>query len=250
MKILLIDIETSPNVAYVWGLFNENIPLARLIDSSEVLCFSAKWLGEDEVIFSSIMQENHRGMIAKAHQLLEEADVVIHYNGNRFDLPILNREFILYDFKPPAPYKSIDLLNTVRRKFRFVSNKLDYVCEKLGLGKKHETDFKLWVDCMNKDPVAWEKMKKYNIQDSLLLEKLFDKIRPWIPNFPNYGLYQEDALVCPSCGSKHIQRRGFHRTNACTYQRYQCQADGCGKWFRDGNNVGPKAGEKFLGISA
>ena len=37
MKILLLDTETSPNTAFVWGLFNENIPLARLIDTSEVL---------------------------------------------------------------------------------------------------------------------------------------------------------------------------------------------------------------------
>jgi len=247
MRILLLDIETSPNTAYVWGLWKENIPLARLIESSTTLCWSAKWLGSDEVVFDSVMESSPYLMIKHIHELLSEADVVIHYNGNRFDLPILNREFIENGLFPPAPYRSIDLLTTVRNKFRFVSNKLDYVCEKLGLGKKHDTDFQLWVDCMNRVPAAWERMKGYNIQDVFLLEKLYYVLRPWIHNPPNIGLYQEDAEVCPSCGSKHLQKRGFAYTNALKYQRYQCQD--CGGWFRSGKNLGPKPANRYVKVN-
>lgn len=246
IKTLLVDIETSPSTAYIWSLWGENIPLARLIDSSTVLCWSAKWLDEKGVMFDSIMDSPPKRMIEGIHKLLEEADAVVHYNGNRFDLPILNREFIKNGHFPPAPYRSIDLLTTVKRKFRFISNKLDYVCEHLGLGKKHTTDFKLWVDCMAKDPEAWKKMKEYNIQDVLLLEKLFHTIRPWITNLPNFGLYQVNAKACPTCGSESLQKRGFSYTNACKYQRYTCNA--CGSWFRDGVNVGPKPADKFMHI--
>ena len=246
MKILFLDIETSPSTAYVWGLFKENIPLARLIDSSETLCWSAKWAGSYDVEFDSIERTPRETMIKRIHSMLEEADVVVHYYGNRFDLPVLNREFLIYGFSPPAPYKSVDLLNTVRSKFKFVSNKLDYVCDRLGLGKKHDTDFKLWVDCMNNDPVAWKKMEEYNIQDVLLLEKLYYKLLPWITNHPNVGLYSENTLVCPKCGSTHIHKRGFTYTNAYKHQRYQCMK--CNGWFKGGKNVGPPPGNKYLSI--
>jgi len=189
-------------------------------------------------------------MIQKVRELLDEADIVVHYYGSRFDLPILNREFLLHGLPPPAPYKSIDLCNTVRRKFKFISNKLDHVCQRLGLGKKHDTDFKLWIDCMNKDPKAWELMMEYNVQDVLLLEGLYEKIKAWIPNHPNVGLYKEDALVCPTCGGGHYQKRGEYHTNAGIYQRYQCQAVNCGRWFRGIKNQGPKLGERFAAISS
>ena len=230
MKILLLDIETSPNTAYVWKLFKETIPLARLIDSSETLCWSAKWLGEKEIMFSSIKKTSPRRMLAHIHRLLDQADAVVHYNGKSFDIPNLNKEFLLYGFSPPAPYKQIDLINTTRRQFKFTSNKLDYICQRLGLGQKTDTNFQLWIDCMNKDSKAWDKMEKYNRNDIVLLEKLYLKLLPWIKGHPNVGLYTE-AEACPNCGGTHYQKRGYIYTSVCRYSRYRC--NDCGSWFRD-----------------
>lgn len=247
MKILFLDIETSPNTAYVWSLFKENIPLARLIDSSEVLCWSAKWHDAPEIYFDSIYQSSPKRMLKGIHALLDEADAVVHYNGSRFDIPCLNKEFLLYNFNPPAPYKQIDLLSTVRRKFRFTSNKLDYVSQKLGLGKKKNTEFLLWVQCMNKDPEAWKLMEEYNTNDVILLEKVYNKVLPWVANHPNHSLYSvKTSLVCPHCGENHYQRRGFAYTNACKYQRYQCRV--CKSWFRGTENLGPKKSEKYVNV--
>lgn len=235
MKLLFLDIETSPNTAYVWKLFKETIPLARLIDSSEVLCWSAKWADEKKVMFDSIYHSSPKRMLQNIHKLLEEADAVVHYNGKSFDIPSLNKEFLLYDFPPPAPYKQIDLINTARSQFRFTSNKLDYICQRLGLGKKSDTDFQLWVDCMNKEPEAWKKMEKYNKNDVLMLENLYYKLLPWIKNHPNVGLYSEDENVCPHCGGKHYQKRGYSYTSTCVYQRYRCNS--CSSWFRSRKNI-------------
>jgi hypothetical protein len=176
---------------------------------------------------------------------LDEADVVMHYYGSRFDIPTLNKEFVMHGMTPPAPYKEIDLLNTVKNKFKFTSNKLDYVCQKLGLGKKHDTDFQLWVDCMNKDPKAWKIMERYNRQDVLLLEKLYDRLRPWIKGHANHSLY-EAALVCPNCASASITKRGFHYTSTSKYQRYNCR--GCGNWFRSGKSLARGPSEKGVNI--
>lgn len=229
MNVLFLDIETSPNVAYVWGLWKENIPLARLRESSYTLCWAAKWLGEEEVMFDSVFQSSPKRMLKRIHKLLDEADMVVHYYGSRFDIPTLNKEFITHGMKPPAPYKEIDLCNIVRKKFKFVSNKLDYVASKLKLGQKHETEFMLWVRCMNQDPDAWGEMEAYNRQDVVLLEKLYGKLLPWIKGHANLS-NASGAACCPNCGSLESQRRGYYQSATLRYQRHQCK--GCGNWFR------------------
>jgi uncharacterized protein YprB with RNaseH-like and TPR domain len=226
----------------VWGLWNENIPLSRMIESSYVLCWAAKWYQNDEIMFSSIQRTKPKTMLKRIHNLLDEADAVIHYNGTRFDIPTLNKEFLLYGIKPPSPYKQIDLLKVARNQFKFPSNKLDYVAEALGLGKKHPTTFDMWVKCMQKDPEAWAKMEEYNKNDVVLLEAVYDQFRPWIKSHPNHSVYS-GGLVCPNCGSDHYHQRGTAVTSSLVYKRFQCQ--NCGSWFRASKSDGPKAGEKF-----
>jgi DNA polymerase elongation subunit (family B) len=246
MKILLLDIETAPNTAYVWGLFKQNIPISSIVESSYTLCWAAKWYGEKQVFFDSRHKSSHKTMLKGIHKLMEESDAIVHYNGSRFDIPTLNKEFLLHNFKPPAPSKQMDLLQVARRQFRFPSNRLDYVANALGLGQKHKTTFDLWVDCMAKDPTAWKKMESYNKQDVLLLEKVYDKLKPWIKHHANHSLYNADSLVCPNCGSKHYQRRGYAYTSAAKYARFQCKD--CGNWFRSGGSQAPKPALKNVNI--
>lgn len=245
MRILLLDIETAPNLVHVWGLWQQNIGLPQILDSGYVLCWAAKWYGESEVIFDSIFHSKPKKMLNRIHKLLDEADAVVHYNGTKFDIPTLNKEFILHGLPPPAPYKQIDLLKTARSQFKFPSNKLDYVAQALNLGKKiKHRGHELWIACMNGDVEAWIEMEEYNIQDVILLEKVYDILLPWIKHHPNYGLYQEiTGLVCPNCGSNEYQKRGYHYTNSYKYQRYQCKS--CKTWFRGSDNIGYKVKEKF-----
>ena len=247
-KILLLDIETSPNTAHVWGIWDQNIGLNQLLESSYTLCYAAKWLGKKEVIFDSVNKSSQKKMLQGIHKLLDEADAVIHYNGARFDIPTLNKDFILNGLTPPAPFKQIDLLQVAKRQFRFVSNKLDYVSQALGLGKKtaHE-GHELWIKCMNKDPQAWKTMEKYNKNDVVLLENVYQRFKPWIKNHLNLSVLSEDGLVCPNCGGKHHQKRGYAITASAKYQRFQCQ--GCGNWFRGTKSLSKKTGEKYVNIA-
>ena len=242
MKTLLLDIESSPNTAFVWGLFKQNITIDKLIDTSKILCWSARWLGSNETIFDSLYISEPLSMIKHIHSLLEEADVVITYNGNSFDLPILNKEFLLFGLDKPAPYKSIDLYRVGKQQFKFTSHKLDHIAQQLGLGKKKDTNFQLWIDCMNDVPEAWKKMSDYNVQDVLLLEKLYNKFKSWIKNHANYNLYG-NTLVCPNCGGEHYHKRGTYHTSANEYQRYKCTR--CGTWFRS-NKTQLKGKERFV----
>lgn len=236
MKVLTIDIECSPNMAYVWGLFNQNVSLTQLEEAGEVIAFAAKWLGKKKVEFYSVHHDGKQVMLDHAHRLLEEADVVVGYNSKNFDMKHLNREFILAGMEPPAPYQQVDLLHVVRSNFRFVSNKLDFVAQELGLGAKtSHTGFQLWLDCMADKAAAWKLMKKYNVQDVVLTEDLYTRLRPWIAGHPSHALYNDEAHVCPNCGSTELEKRGYAYTAASKFQRYRCV---CGKWSRGNKRVG------------
>jgi DNA polymerase III epsilon subunit-like protein len=174
-------------------------------------------------------------MVNRIWQLLDEADVVLHYNGARFDIPHLNREFVQVGLLPPSPYKQIDLLTTAKKEFRFPSNKLAYVSEALGLeGKVRHEGFNLWIKCMAGDEEAWENMREYNIRDVVLLEQLYEKLRPWIRSHPNSAVILGEE-VCPACAGSNLQARGFTVLQTGRYQRYQC--NDCGKWSRSTQQV-------------
>tara|TARA_B110000977_G_C11072781_1_gene490145 strand:+ start:541 stop:1293 length:753 start_codon:yes stop_codon:yes gene_type:complete len=245
-KILVLDIETSPHTGFHWGLWQQNISISQLIESSTVLCWAAKWVGEKQVHFASIMESTPKQMITKIHKLVDEADAIITYNGKRFDMPTLNREFLLHKLPPPSPYKDIDLLQTARSKFKFASNKLDYVAQELGVGQKtSHQGMHLWIECMSKNPKAWKLMKKYNCNDVKLTEEVYTKLLGWIVTPFNHNTHKgHEGHVCPSCGGSHIQKRGYSQVGANSYQRYQCID--CGKWSQSNKAVKELKKNNFL----
>ena len=221
-RILVIDIETAPASGYIWKLFDVNVSLSQLIDTSKVICFAAKWVGDKKVIFHSNQEDTHKKMIKKAWDLFNEADAVVGYNSKNFDCKILNKEFILSGYPPPSPYKHIDLLQTMKNKFKFMSNKLDHVSQELGIGKKtSHQGFELWQACMNNDSKAWKLMKKYNINDVKLTEELYDKVKGWVKTTFNFNEHSE-SMVCPNCGSHNVTKNGTYKSPTRAYQKYVC----------------------------
>lgn len=233
MRILLLDIETAPNIVHVWGLWQQNVGINQIIASGYVMCWAAKWYKGEEVFFDSIEKSKPKKMLERIHRLISEADVVVHYNGKSFDMPTLNKEFLTLGMLPPPPYKQIDLCLTAKREFRFPSNKLEYIARHLKIGEKvkHE-GHELWISCMNHDDGAWRRMETYNKQDVMLLESMYERLRPWVRSHPTHGVYDESGvLVCPACGSARLQRRGWYRTQVNKYVRLVCKD--CGTWSRE-----------------
>lgn len=231
-KILLIDIETRPNLGYVWSLWQQNVGINQIAEVGEVICYGAKWVGEKKVYFQSVHHDTKEAMLQGIYDLIDEADFVVGWNSKSFDMKHLKREWLLAGLNPPSPHKDLDLMLAVRREFKFASNKLDFVSQQLGVGAKvkHE-GFQLWLDCMAGDEAAWRKMKRYQIQDVLLLEPLYERLKGWIPNHPNVGAY-DGGDGCPTCGSDRIEKRGYAYTGVARYRQYHCLNESCGKWFR------------------
>ncbi|HKI62867.1 MAG TPA: ribonuclease H-like domain-containing protein [Mariprofundaceae bacterium] len=196
------------------------------------MSWAAKWLDKKSIQFMGLNKHSKEDMIEGIYDLVDAADVVVHYNGTKFDMPTLNQEFALLGLSKPSPYKQVDLLRTVRKQFRLPSNKLSYVSMYLGLGDKTQhKGMGLWRECMAGDPRAWKTMETYNKQDVVLLEKMYNKLKPWIDGHPNVALYDGDETVrCPRCGGTHLQKRGYAYTPTMKYQQYHCQD--CGAWSR------------------
>jgi hypothetical protein len=199
------------------------------------LCWAAKWLGKKQVFFRD---HKEKQFVKEIYSLLNEADAVVHYNGSRFDVPILNKDFINQGLPPPAPFREIDLLRTVKRRFKMPSHKLEYVCNFLEIGNKlKHQGHDLWTAYMAGDKKAMQKMKKYNIHDVILTEQLYDRLLPWVLNHPNMSLYEKNdsGLHCPTCNSTNIIARGSYQTNAGLFRRYSCKS--CDKWFRSTTTI-------------
>jgi len=226
-KILIFDLETSPVLGYTWGYYDQNV--LHIVQDWYILSFAYKWHGEGGVSFVRKAQAigNDRALVKQLWNLMDEADVVMAHNGDQFDNKKAWARFLHYDLGPPSSYQSIDTLKAVRRHFKLTSNKLDEVARALGIGRKAgHHGLRTWLGCMENDAASWKEMERYNRQDVVLLEKVYDRIMPYIRtvvvNYQTYG----KLGICPKCGSDRIVKNGWKHTAAGKRQEYRC--NGCG----------------------
>jgi hypothetical protein len=238
-KVLILDIETSPIVAYVWDLKEQYVALNQIKHDWFVMAWSAKWLGDSssKIVYHDMRHKPHgadQTILVPLWKLLDEADVVITQNGKRFDGPKINARFMLNGMPPPSPYKHLDTYQLVKNVAKFTSNRLEYLTEKFCVKHKKITHGKypgmaLWKECLKGNIAAWNEMKRYNISDVLSTEELYLKIKAWAPqSMPTAYHTLKTGEKCRVCGSTNIQKRGVLRNIASVSQRFQCKD--CGHW--------------------
>lgn len=231
-RILTLDIETSPHEGYFWRMFDENIQLAFLKRPSRIISVGRHWLGDpvSEVRYDDVWPHTNermrRRMLRRVYADLSKADAVITFNGAKFDLPKLTGEFLMAGMDPLPPLTSIDVYRTTRR-MGFASNKLEFVAPLLGCGRKMPSSSELWRDYVEGDDRARDKMRRYNIRDVVVLERVFNRVRSYIRPFPR--LY--DPPACPDCGGTHAEKRGYRKMEVFKVERWHCLSKGCGRWY-------------------
>lgn len=253
MKILLLDIETAPNLAHVWRFYNQDIGANQVIEHCSLLSFAARWLGEEKIHFHSVYKSSERSLLVKLNILLDKADATITHNGRAFDMPKIRGRSLVYGISPPSPLKEIDTCVVARKEFGFDSNSLEYLaivleCKAKKYKHRKFPGHELWTECLKDNPEAWAEMKFYNMHDIVILEEVYYKMLPYMTRHPNMGVFMEsDERVCPKCGSTKNHKDGFAHTMVGKYQQYQC--NDCGGWMRDRYTVYDKEKRKVLTVN-
>lgn len=236
-KVLVMDIETTPNVSYTWGVYDQDV--IEVVEPWYIICFAYKWADERTTRVVALPDfkrykthpEDDSCVVEALWRLFNEADVIIAHNGDKFDIKKANARFLAHGLGVPSPYKSVDTLKIARSKFALNSNKLDDLGELLGVGRKvKHSGFSLWKGCMGGDSSSWRKMRQYNKQDVVLLEKVYKKLLPWATSHPSLTVISGNAQACPRCNQYKLQRNGVRRTQTTVYQQMIC--GNCGTYVR------------------
>lgn len=235
-KILFLDIETSPILGYVWGMFEENVIAIK--EDWHILSMAYKW-GHENIVHVKALNDYPRysrnkkddmQLMLDIRSLLDEADIVVAHNGDAFDMRKINARLIINGLTPPSPYTTIDTKKIAKSRFKFNSNSLKNLALDLQVGEKMETGgFNLWLGVLAGDEESWNKMKAYNKQDVVVLEKIYNVLAPYLHTHPSRASNHEHS--CPRCSSTQVQSRGHIRMRTGSiYQRFYCSA--CGSWSR------------------
>lgn len=237
-KMLVLDIETAPILAYVWDLWDQNIAVNQIHTDRYIMAWSAKWYGSKKTLYYDKRKTkpgDDKAILKPLWKLLNEADIVITQNGKKFDSKRINTRFMLHKMPPPKPYKHWDTMLLAKGVADFTSNKLEYLAQQLN--DKHTKSyhrkypgFALWRACLEGRTDAWNEMKKYNIADVLATEELYTHMRAWAPeSFPAVYLFTDKAKECGTCGFKGNMIEGkLRHANVHAYRQYRCAS--CGSW--------------------
>lgn len=227
-KVLLFDIETAPVHVRVWGLFKQKIEHYKIIDDWFVLGWAGKWLDEEEVMSDIVTpmeaRERDDGRIIKSlWKVIDEADLLVAHNLERFDLRRVMARFIEHGLHKPRPFRVLDTLKQAQKHFAFSSHKLDHLTRIFSLRMKEDTEFQLWIDCEEGDKKALAYMQHYNESDIWALQDLYLKLRPYMTSHPNLSLFVDDENPrCPHCLSEELIEDGSYTTDVSVFPAYRC----------------------------
>lgn len=229
IKRLFFDIETSPNIGLFWTAgYKQTIGHDNIIKERAIICICYKWAGEKEVYsLTWDAKQNDKSMLEKFIIIANEADELVGHNGDKYDLAWVRTRCLYHNISLFPNYITTDTLKQARSKFRFNSNKLDYIAKFLGLGEKIHTGFDLWKSIvLDKDRDAMDKMVEYCKGDVELLEKIHDKLASHFPSKIHCG---DDKTTCPECGANHWSYTKS-RTSALGTIRVQMQCKECNRY--------------------
>lgn len=230
---LFFDIETSPNIGFFFEAgFKKNISTDSIIKERAIICICYKWEDEKEVSYLKWdSKQSDKAILEKFIAVANTANELVGHNGDRFDLAWIRTRCLFHRIEMFPMYVTIDTLKISRSKFKFNSNRLDYISSFLGMGKKIKTEFSLWSDIvLRKDKVAMEKMIKYCQMDVILLEKVYKQLAPYVPHKSHYGVtFGQHRGSCPECGSDELVISKY-RTTAMGTRKVQFKCKTCNRY--------------------
>lgn len=242
LKVLCLDIETTPCEVYSWGLGEQHHTLDFLKRDYTICAWAAHWVGSPA---DSVIYKDNRGkrnvfddkkLVKGLIKLINQADVIIGQNVKNFDIRKVAARADFHKLPPFRPVPCTDILTEERRVFALTSHKLAHKTQRNVTYKKLEhkdyPGFGLWLGVMVDDLKAWKSMEEYCIYDVLSTEERYLSVRGWIRT---QALGPADGVMRCKCGSRNLQRKGYAMTDAGKFQIYLCKD--CKKWPRSSINL-------------
>jgi hypothetical protein len=230
-RILILDIETKLIPLLAFGIRDQYIDLKQIVDIRDsarlIHCIGVKWLGERKVTMLTEWGDGYAQMIERTRDMLDQADAVVGFNHENFDMAKMRGQFALLGMDYPKPPTNIDIFKTVR-KMGFPSSKLDYIAQAFGIGSEGQAsrlrDVAGRAERLSQGPA--KKMATYCAGDVRLTELVYNRLRPYLDNYPH--LKDNPGNNCAKCGSANVTSQGWKRTVHFRVQSLKC--GDCGGW--------------------
>lgn len=249
IRRLIYDIETSPNIAFTWRAgYRLNIPHENIIHERAIICICYKWEGDKKVHHLQWDEGCDRAMLEEFLEVAKQADELIAHNGDKFDIKWFNARCLFHGLEPVSDWKTVDTLVIAKRRFYFNSNRLDYLGRFLfGEGKADTGGFQTWIDIVMKNcPKAMSKMVRYCKKDVQLLERVWERMKPYHKPKTHVGVLSNGyKWTCPWTGSENVKKSKTRVTTAGTVQ-HQMQSKETGGYY----SINQKSYEEYLEAKA
>ena len=220
MKVLHLDIETSPMLVYTHYIGSKvSLSHGQIKQGAEskVICTQYMWETDKEAKY--IPWKGKAGnwddtlVLQKTAELIKQSDLIIGQNLDSFDMKVLQGRMVTLGLEPFDYDLTLDVLKMSRKSFRFASQKLDHRAKQYGNRGKDRMYFDDWIDVVEGTVPVSAKMGPYGCQDvtetRFVLHKEFDgyrnlplKVQKLILSF----LTPDKKLYCDRC-AKRRQRR-------------------------------------------
>lgn len=230
-RVLFLDIETAPLMSYVWGLWNNNVPLNMIHSDWFILGFAVSWGDSEEVKYYDNRNaediEDDSSLMEKLWYYLDQADIVVGHNARKFDIKKIKARMLKHDFIPFSTVRMYDTMDMAKRNFALTSNKLEYIAslispEDLQKSKHSEfAGFELWKELLNGNERAWDEMGDYCKQDVAVNKDIFWKLYQWDNKAPNFQIYTGEPVDLDEW-----ENIGYHYTNNGKYIKYRHKLTG------------------------
>lgn len=247
-KVLYFDLENSLMQGYFFNIWNVNIGGNRISKHSHLL--SNSWAFDDEEVQGirltpeQVKSSDDLLVVVDMIKAIEQADILISYNGISFDKRVLNTRALHHGLPPIRWGKHYDVMREIKKNFRFPSNSMDNVSNYLGIeGKNTSNHRRLWERCFEywnyeECEEALKQMLVYGKQDITVLRNLHKRIMGWDKSAVNVGLITKEingtntkdnhTLLCPHCASEDVDKLGSKAyTSTMSYDIYRCSNSSC-----------------------
>ena len=196
------------------------------------ICAAWKWYDQADTVFAAEWEVGgYDGFMRAVWEVFNEADLIIGHNADRFDARHLMGGWAEMGLPAPAPYKVVDTLKIARGTFAYESNTLDALNKRLGIDAKTDKyDSRVAKAAVAGDKEAQDRIRFYNMGDIAASEALFDRLRPYAKGIPHLGMWTDDELACPSCGSTMAATGKTVHANVQRYEHLTCP--NCGSHAR------------------